>query len=105
LALQVKLKLGDVGQDIEEMADLCDELLSSDSSTDFLTKAIIAFGDTVLDQTITERIPSEKVTWRYAESRTGKGFVVCCPVFRYSISEVWEAGVSGAGDRLQSYLA
>ena len=33
LALHAKSELEDVNQDIEEMADLCDELLNSDTST------------------------------------------------------------------------
>ena len=65
LALQVELKLGDADQDIEEMADLCDELMNSDSDTltDDLTGAIMAFAITFLDrtETITTRIPSEKL--------------------------------------------
>jgi len=43
LAVQVELELGDVDQDIEEMADLCDELLSSDISTRSLADPIMAF--------------------------------------------------------------
>ena len=65
LALQVELKLGDADQDIEEMADLCDELMNSDSDTltEDLTGAIMAFAITFLDrtETITTRIPSEKL--------------------------------------------
>ncbi len=69
LASQVDLELGDKDQDIEEMADLCDELLNSDTSTDskFLTKPIMAFADIALNrtetvtETLTARIPSEKV--------------------------------------------
>src|SRR6266851_900812 len=48
LSFQVELKLGDVDQDIDEMADLCGELLSSDISTDSLTDPIRAFAETVL---------------------------------------------------------
>ena len=40
LALRVALDLGDVNQDIEEMADLCDELLSSDVSIRSVNNAI-----------------------------------------------------------------
>ena len=43
LAVQVELELGDVDQDIEEMADLCDELLNSDISTQSLTSFIMDF--------------------------------------------------------------
>jgi hypothetical protein len=42
--------------------------------------------------------------WRYAESRTEMGFVVRCPLFLYSISEIWEAGVFRAGNQPHSYL-
>src|SRR6266851_4221783 len=63
LAWQVESEVGNVDQDIEEMTDLCDELLNSDTSTDSLTGAIGAFADTVFDrtETVTARIPSEKV--------------------------------------------
>ena len=62
LVLQVGLKLGDVDQDIEEMADLCDELLDSDISTDSLTHPIMHFASTVYTQESLEvKIPSEKV--------------------------------------------
>jgi hypothetical protein len=47
LAFQAGFELGDVDQDIEEMADLCDELLDSDISTDFLTHPIMAFAETI----------------------------------------------------------
>ena len=40
LALRVHLDLGEVDQDIEEMADLCDELLDSDISKESVTNAI-----------------------------------------------------------------
>jgi len=43
LAVQVDLELGDVDQDIEEMADLCDELLNSNISLQSLTDAIADF--------------------------------------------------------------
>jgi CHAT domain-containing protein len=64
LAFQAELELGDVDQDIEEMADLCDELLDSDISTDSLTRPIMAFASTVDprdDESLGEKIPSEKV--------------------------------------------
>jgi CHAT domain-containing protein len=47
LALQARLKLGDVDENVEEMADLCDELLDSDVSTDSLTRPIMLFASTV----------------------------------------------------------
>ena len=45
LAVQVDLELGDVDEDIEEMADLCDELLNSDISIPIqsLTEPIVDF--------------------------------------------------------------
>ncbi len=63
LALQAELELGDVDEDIEEMADLCHALLDSERSTDFLAKPIMAFARTVLarvEETVDVRIPSEK---------------------------------------------
>jgi len=47
LAVQVELDLGDVHEDIEEMADLCDELLNSDISIQPLTAAIADFANTL----------------------------------------------------------
>jgi len=64
LVLQVGLKLGDVDQDIEEMADLCDELLDSDISTDSLTHPIILFASTIEargKESLGVKISSEKV--------------------------------------------
>src|SRR6266851_8799096 len=63
LALQVESKVENVDQDIDEMIDLCDELLNSDTSTDTLAGPIIAFAKTVLYHTriVMARIPSEKV--------------------------------------------
>ena len=43
LAVRVDLGLGDVDQDINEMAGLCDELLNSDFSTNDLADPIMAF--------------------------------------------------------------
>ena len=43
LAVHVELKLKDVDRDIEEMADLCDELLDSDISIQSLIGIIKAF--------------------------------------------------------------
>ena len=40
LAMQVELNLGDVDEDIEEIADLCDELLKSEISIQFVIKPI-----------------------------------------------------------------
>src|SRR6266851_4960810 len=62
LALQAELELGDVDENIEEMADLCDELLDSDISTDSLTGPITVFAHT-LDPPgqVRAKIPSEKV--------------------------------------------
>ena len=47
LALQVDLELGDVDQDLEEIAGLCDELLNSDISIESLTDAITDFSRAV----------------------------------------------------------
>jgi len=47
LAVQVELELGDVDEDIEEMADLCDELLNSDISIQSLDHPIAAFARTI----------------------------------------------------------
>jgi CHAT domain-containing protein len=43
LAIQVELELGDADQDIEEIADLCDELFNSGVSREFLALPIMAF--------------------------------------------------------------
>jgi len=64
LALQAELELGDVDQDLEEMADLCDELLNSDISSDALPTPIMAFAKTADvrgKETFGMRIPSGKV--------------------------------------------
>jgi CHAT domain-containing protein len=64
LSFQVELELGDVDQDIEEMADLCDELLDSDISPDSLTRPIMAFTSTVdarYGGLLGVKIPSDKV--------------------------------------------
>src|SRR5216683_1821273 len=64
LAFQTEFELGDVDQDIEEMADLCDELLDSDILTDSLTCRIMLFVETIracVIQTYGVPIPSEKV--------------------------------------------
>ena len=47
LAVQVELELGDVYQDIEEMADLCDELLNPDISIQFLIDPIKVFASAI----------------------------------------------------------
>jgi len=47
LAMQVELELGDVDQDIEEMACLCDELLNSDIPIQSLTDPIADFARAV----------------------------------------------------------
>jgi len=60
----LELELGDVGQNIEEMANLCDELLDSDISTDTLTEPIMAFVRALhhagLKEAFRTQIPSEK---------------------------------------------
>jgi tetratricopeptide (TPR) repeat protein len=47
LAMQVELGFGDVDQDMEEMAGLCDELLNSEISIGFVTDPIADFARTV----------------------------------------------------------
>ena len=47
LAVHIELELGDVDQDIKEMADLCDELLNSDLSIQSLTRPIADFARAV----------------------------------------------------------
>jgi hypothetical protein len=64
LTVQVQLELGDVDQDIEEIADLCHELLNSDIPVEALTNPIVAFCVAVvsrLKNTSQSYIPSEKV--------------------------------------------
>jgi len=64
LSLQVECELGDVDQDIEEMADLSDELLDSDISTDSLTDPIMHFASIVHargEESLGVKIPLEKV--------------------------------------------
>ena len=66
MAIQVELKLGDVAQDIEEMADLCDELLIADPPTTFLAGPILAFAGMVfahllLNGSFSAKVPSENV--------------------------------------------
>ena len=47
LAMQVKLGFGDMDEDIEETADLCDELLDSDISIQWLIGTIKAFASAI----------------------------------------------------------
>ena len=65
LAVQVRLELGDKDQDLEEMADLCDELLNSDISIQSLTGPITDFTRAIRLQfknSFEYKICSEKVT-------------------------------------------
>ena len=66
LAVQVKLEPGDADQDIEEMADLCDELLNSDMSMQSLTDPIADFARainlTFEEEPLEWKSHSEKVT-------------------------------------------
>ena len=65
LAMQVELELGDVDQDIEEMASLCDELLSFDTSKEFVIIPIENFAGAInvyLKDHSSWKIRSEKVT-------------------------------------------
>ncbi len=123
LAFQAHLKLGDVDENIEEMADLCDELLDSDISTDSLTHPIMHFASTVYTQESLEvKIPSEKVIGclRRVIIRLPDLPLVSIVLAIYllrrfwitvsdddydEIPQVWEAGAFRAGDLPQSYLA
>ena len=64
LAVQVDLDVGDVDQDIEEMAGLCDELLNSNISLQSLTDAIADFARaiSVHFKDVQQKGCSEKVT-------------------------------------------
>jgi CHAT domain-containing protein len=66
LAKQVELELGDVDEDIEEMTDLCDELLNSDIPIQSLTNAITDFARAIYFHLCKDpfgwKIRSEKVT-------------------------------------------
>ena len=65
LAVHIELELGDVDQDIEEMADLCDEFLKSDISTETLIETIADFArviDVRFNNHLEWKIRSEKVT-------------------------------------------
>jgi hypothetical protein len=64
LALEAHLELGDLHDNLEEMADLCDELLDSDISTESLTHPIMLFVGTVEahhKEFLGGKVPSEKV--------------------------------------------
>ena len=64
MEIQVELELEDVDQDIEQMADLCDELLNSDTSKDFLTPFVGSFTRALLvplREPFKGQIPFEKV--------------------------------------------
>ena len=65
LAVQVKLELGDIYQDIDEMAGLCDELLNSDVSIQSLTCPLTVFTRVIhhhLENFHEYKICSKKVT-------------------------------------------
>ena len=64
LAVQIELELGDVDEDIEEMADLCDELLNSDISIQSLTGPIADFAGVIIVrfEDLEPQMRSEKVT-------------------------------------------
>jgi len=65
LAVQVELELGDMDQNIEEMADLCDELLNSDISIQFLSNPITDFAGAI-------RVEFKVLEWRnHSEKVTG----------------------------------
>ena len=97
LAVRVDLELGDVDQDIEEMADLCDELFNSDISIQSLTHPIAAFARAIhlhFKSHFEWEFRSEKVTGclRKACSRSiqGGGIGQGCRLRRRSICRVWE---------------
>ena len=65
LAVQVELELGDGDQDIEEMTDLCGELLNSDISIQSLPGPIADFASAInlhFNHTLERKIHSEKIT-------------------------------------------
>ena len=65
LAMQVELEIGDVDEDIEEMAGLCDELLNSDISIRSLTNPITDFAKAIdrhFNDSFERKICSGKVT-------------------------------------------
>jgi len=62
LVAQVELELGDVDEDIEEMTDLCDDLLNSDISTNSLIGPIVTFVKTFhgrVKEPFETQVPSE----------------------------------------------
>ena len=64
LAVKVELDLGEVDQDIDEMADLCRELLSSQTTISSRTRHITEFAVAVgghIQNLFGGRVPSEKV--------------------------------------------
>ena len=65
LAVQVELELGDADQDIEEMIDLCDELLNSDILKKFQTGPVAGLARAMylnFDEPLEWKFRSEKVT-------------------------------------------
>jgi len=93
LALQVGLELGDVMQDIVEMADLFLELFNSDIST-ILTRAIIIFAGVVKD--------------RYGSWGKGKGppakVIDCLRKARIRLPNLDELSITFAGTLFERYL-
>jgi len=63
MANQVELELGDADQEIEEMTDLCDELINSDVPGESLTRPILSLMNALRSHVgaLNERIPSEKL--------------------------------------------
>ena len=65
LAVQVEMELGDVDQDLEDMADLCDKLLNSNISIQVVTSSIANFARIInihFKDHLEWKIRSEKVT-------------------------------------------
>jgi len=63
MATQVGLEPGDAGQDIEEMTDLCDELLNSDVPGKYLTRPIMSLTNALRSHSraLDRQLPSEKL--------------------------------------------
>jgi len=62
MGIQVELQLGDADQDIEEMADLCDELFNSDVPGKSLARPIVSLLNALSSHPSGKSLPSEKLT-------------------------------------------
>ena len=77
LAKQVELELGDVDEDIEEMTDLCDELLNSDIPIQTLKNAITDFA-----RAIYFRFCKDPFGWKFRSEKVTaclRRAIVCLP--------------------------